>query len=712
MKTPDSDVACRAPALELGAGLLGSPPEPGASEYNRKFGNRIQQAITVVSLIVRDNPEINSRPKLAAFITAICPNARPYSESLFRILGGIVEVDDSGCFDKAYRLLDASAEPQTQEPFPVDRIAEFMSLAGTLISEGIQTPGAMARVLDEQFDKRARKYSESFWDVFGIIDKSMRGTHSWDEIYIKIDQEFHAEKNSNLPVVAAFEELINAGATQTDNPQERHQLFDDQAESQSELGDKNSTHEADVYGDDEDIDSPEAIGLWAQGIGEQIDTFQDLLAATGMRRGINPDLVAATEKMRLDLGKMLEGELPEDSWRLELYLTHCMSGGASSGSRNYELTLDGEGVSAMCYGSEWQQGEGSDTWTGARFSYQPNGSKRESGNLYEFVGEFKTAIRDSDYVLSVEFNGDSICKLPTDSNSDSEVELQVKRLLRQLISELQDMQDTLSGDDSGLVNVWDEICAQQQIEEFCSWDAYDLTIRSLIEGTVSEMSRAEQLELWLQTETGWSWAYDNESREESPCPCDEDIGEHLYGRLMSVAADYLNHRVIGYRNRPDHGGDDASEVVDVAHKWDLTPGIELTMIEGLVARLSRLAGLSPAVAEELTQLRAVLVEMRHGVIPENMWELELSETIGDERSRGTRTFQIFADKDGVRINRDDTAWQEGVGSDSVSGPSFYITHNSEEHCANDLCALIQDFESAAAEGIDALMLRIDGSPIC
>ena len=203
-----------------------------------------------------------------------------------------------------------------------------------------------------------------------------------------------------------------------------------------------------------------------------------------------------------------------------------------------------------------------------------------------------------------------------------------------------------------------------------------------------------------------------ESADESPCPCDEDIGEHLYGRLMSVATDYLNHRVIGYLNRPDYGGDDASEVVAVSHKWDLTPGIELTVISGLVARLSRLAGLSHAIAEELAELRVVLVEMRHGVIPENMWELELSETIGDERSRGTRTFQIFADKDGVRINRDDTAWQEGVGADSVSGPSFYITHNSEEHCADDLCALIQEFESAAAEGIDALMLRIDGSPIC
>ena len=55
-----------------------------------------------------------------------------------------------------------------------------------------------------------------------------------------------------------------------------------------------------------------------------------------------------------------------------------------------------------------------------------------------------------------------------------------RRLTRRMIATLQKMNNgLLSGDDSGLKNAWDEICAQLQFEESFSWDVYDETVRGL-----------------------------------------------------------------------------------------------------------------------------------------------------------------------------------------------------------------------------------------
>jgi hypothetical protein len=67
------------------------------------------------------------------------------------------------------------------------------------------------------------------------------------------------------------------------------------------------------------------------------------------------------------------------------------------------------------------------------------------------------------------------------------------------------MSDTLSGDDSGLTTVWDEICVQVQEGEPCFWDIYDLTVRSLVEFDISQLKHFEQLALWIQTESYCDW---------------------------------------------------------------------------------------------------------------------------------------------------------------------------------------------------------------
>ena len=49
--------------------------------------------------------------------------------------------------------------------------------------------------------------------------------------------------------------------------------------------------------------------------------------------------------------------------------------------------------------------------------------------------------------------------------------LSASRIARKAIHDLQQMTVTMSGDDSGLKNTWDEICVQIQQEESFFWDA-------------------------------------------------------------------------------------------------------------------------------------------------------------------------------------------------------------------------------------------------
>jgi hypothetical protein len=91
-----------------------------------------------------------------------------------------------------------------------------------------------------------------------------------------------------------------------------------------------------------------------------------------------------------------------------------------------------------------------------------------------------------------------------------------KRLTSRVITALQRMTEgKQSGEDSGLENIWDEICVQVQCEEFLSWDSYVETVRAMIGGDVEALSLHEREALWLQTQKGIDWAYQDEGPHRS-----------------------------------------------------------------------------------------------------------------------------------------------------------------------------------------------------
>lgn len=126
-----------------------------------------------------------------------------------------------------------------------------------------------------------------------------------------------------------------------------------------------------------------------------------------------------------------------------------------------------------------------------------------------------------------------------------------KRTTRRFIRAMQKLTDCkISGDDSGLLNLWDEICAQAQFDQFEAWEAYEETGKATLDGLVAELSEHEQRALWLQTESGWDWDYDTRDAN-IPCPiCTDDIVNYVWSEyIMNEAGRWSNSRIRAYLER-------------------------------------------------------------------------------------------------------------------------------------------------------------------
>lgn len=84
-----------------------------------------------------------------------------------------------------------------------------------------------------------------------------------------------------------------------------------------------------------------------------------------------------------------------------------------------------------------------------------------------------------------------------------------ERISKKTILSLKRIKDNLSGSDTGLKNIWDEVCVQKQDEESFHWDKYEIIIHELISKQIQKLKEHEKLAIWLQTEEGFDWAYKN-----------------------------------------------------------------------------------------------------------------------------------------------------------------------------------------------------------
>jgi hypothetical protein len=134
-------------------------------------------------------------------------------------------------------------------------------------------------------------------------------------------------------------------------------------------------------------------------------------------------------------------------------------------------------------------------------------------------------------------------------------EIECKRLVRKVIRFLQQAEAGLSGDDSGLKSVWDEVCVQVRAQESVHWDDYLSTIEDLIARWVKVLAVPAKKALWLQTNSGTDWQCDREEETENAeeadgCPyCEDDVVDYVLRAVLSAADNWSNARIEDYLAR-------------------------------------------------------------------------------------------------------------------------------------------------------------------
>lgn len=128
-----------------------------------------------------------------------------------------------------------------------------------------------------------------------------------------------------------------------------------------------------------------------------------------------------------------------------------------------------------------------------------------------------------------------------------------KQITRKVIRNLQQMNTSeyiLSGDDSVLANTWDEVCVQIQLEQSMVWHAYELTIDTFVSYIVSELKSYEKMAIWIQTDEGSEWLYEDEDlRDNEPVVLDSEIVNYIIKDYIYEAAEnWSNKRIYAYIN--------------------------------------------------------------------------------------------------------------------------------------------------------------------
>lgn len=140
--------------------------------------------------------------------------------------------------------------------------------------------------------------------------------------------------------------------------------------------------------------------------------------------------------------------------------------------------------------------------------------------------------------------------------AEERAEAKAKKICGKVIRTCQSLKGSsmLSGDDTPLANVWDEVCVQVQGEESFYWGMYEDTIRGEIQSILDKTcDKYDRLMLWLQTDEGreLAFSYDEDAidyfdKTGWPDPEDdynEAIVNYLFQEVIGAADNYTNERI-------------------------------------------------------------------------------------------------------------------------------------------------------------------------
>jgi hypothetical protein len=108
--------------------------------------------------------------------------------------------------------------------------------------------------------------------------------------------------------------------------------------------------------------------------------------------------------------------------------------------------------------------------------------------------------------------------------------------------------ELLRKNDTPLENLWDEICVQVQYRQSMFYDAYLDTITKTVSRELEGVAEHLRQAIWLQTDEGWDWGYDNkESEDDVPPFWDGHIADYiLHGYVLREVADLASDEIDEY----------------------------------------------------------------------------------------------------------------------------------------------------------------------
>jgi CheY-like chemotaxis protein len=113
-----------------------------------------------------------------------------------------------------------------------------------------------------------------------------------------------------------------------------------------------------------------------------------------------------------------------------------------------------------------------------------------------------------------------------------------------VVSDLQAMTDLLFGDETGLTNLWEEICVQRQGEESVAWEVYEQTTNALIEAHLEDLPEHDLKAIWLETDHGIDWQIEKGGE---PSLSEHSIVEYIAVDYIYARADkFSNARIVEF----------------------------------------------------------------------------------------------------------------------------------------------------------------------
>lgn len=110
---------------------------------------------------------------------------------------------------------------------------------------------------------------------------------------------------------------------------------------------------------------------------------------------------------------------------------------------------------------------------------------------------------------------------------------------------------TLSGEESGLQNIWEEVCVQVQFEQSFYWKIYLDEIKNLISSEIDKLEEYVRKSIWFTTDKGEYW--ENYFADEDAIDFNnEDIVDYILNiYLWDDAFQWSNENTERYMSRYD-----------------------------------------------------------------------------------------------------------------------------------------------------------------